>query len=109
MTKPSDRQAAAAYTRGSVEAYLEAAAAERMRIELAIAGARARTERARRKEGLLRSLGGENRSEADGGQQPVPTESDGSAETVDDQFQMSMTAADGEWLQAGAGAVVAHD
>ncbi len=109
MTQPSDRQAAAAYTRESVEAYLEAAAAERMRIELAIAEARARTERARRKEERLRSLGGESGSEGDRGQQPAPTESDRPAKMVVDEFQMSMTVADGEWLQAGAGAVVAHD
>ena len=43
MTTPNDRTSAPAYTRDSVEAYLRAAAAERLRIELAIAEARART------------------------------------------------------------------
>jgi hypothetical protein len=47
MSKPSDQKWTSAYTRASVEAYLDAADAECVRIETAIAAARARTERAR--------------------------------------------------------------
>jgi hypothetical protein len=46
MSKPSDQKWTGAFTRVSVEAYLDAADAECVRIEAAIAAARARTERA---------------------------------------------------------------
>jgi len=46
MPKPSDPKWTNAFTRVSVEAYLDAADAECVRIETAIAAARARTERA---------------------------------------------------------------
>ena len=46
MITPSDDTPAPAYTRDSVEAYLRAADSERVRIEQAIAEARARTQRA---------------------------------------------------------------
>jgi hypothetical protein len=56
MTSSVDPKSASAYTRASVEAYLQAAAAERARIELAIAEARARTERALGRAHRLHSL-----------------------------------------------------
>ncbi len=46
MAKDSERLAAGAFTRASVEAYLQAAAEQRARIELAIAEAERRRERA---------------------------------------------------------------
>jgi hypothetical protein len=46
MSKPSDPKWTNAFTRESVEAYLDAADAECVRIEAAIAAARTRTERA---------------------------------------------------------------
>jgi hypothetical protein len=52
----SEPEAGQAYTRASVEAYLRAAAAERTRIESAIAAARSRTAWALGEEERLRSL-----------------------------------------------------
>ena len=46
MSKPSDPKWTNAFTRASVEAYLDAADAECVRLQAAIAAARARTERA---------------------------------------------------------------
>jgi len=46
MARSSDRLAADAFTRASVEEYLQSAAQERARIELAIAEAERRRERA---------------------------------------------------------------
>jgi hypothetical protein len=46
MSQPSDQKWTSAFTRASVEAYLDAADAECVRIEAAIAAARDRTERA---------------------------------------------------------------
>ncbi|MGO8870970.1 MAG: hypothetical protein ACLQPH_06115 [Acidimicrobiales bacterium] len=93
MTTPSDRTSAAAYTRDSVEAYLRAAGAERLRIELAIAEARARTERAHRKLQRLDALVGE-----------VPTTGGDDPAALIDQLRTAMN--DGSrWLQADPAAV----
>jgi len=59
MTNSSDRSLPGAYTRDSVETYLRAAGAERLRIELAITEARARIERATRKHERLDVLVGQ--------------------------------------------------
>jgi hypothetical protein len=56
MTTSKDPKTAAAYTRASVEAYLEAAGAERQRILLAIADARSRIELAHRRQARLEAL-----------------------------------------------------
>jgi hypothetical protein len=56
MTPSTDPEAGQAYTRASVERYLHAAAAEQVRLESAIADARARTEAARQAEDHLESL-----------------------------------------------------
>ena len=57
MNQSSDPQAGQAYTRASVEAYLRAAATERLRLQSAIAEARARTAEARRMEEHLQAAG----------------------------------------------------
>jgi hypothetical protein len=56
MTTSKDPKTAAAYTRASVEAYLQAAGAERQRILLAIADARSRIELAHRRQARLDAL-----------------------------------------------------
>jgi hypothetical protein len=53
MPVPHDQPAAAAYTRTSVESYLQAAAADRVRIELATMDVQSRTVRARADEARL--------------------------------------------------------
>ena len=57
MTQPNDSGAPAAYTRGSVMAYLKVAEAERQRLRQAILEARARTASARRRIERLDALG----------------------------------------------------
>jgi hypothetical protein len=57
MNQSSDPQAGQAYTRASVEAYLRAAAMERLRLQSAIAEAQARTAEARRREEQLHASG----------------------------------------------------
>ena len=59
MPQPSDPKWTNAFTRASVEAYLDAADAECVRIETAIAAARARTERAQAREQQLDAVGAE--------------------------------------------------
>jgi hypothetical protein len=68
MTSPIDPQEAPAYTRESVMAYLRSAEAERQRIRLAIADARARTVSARRRTGRLSSL---DQASADSTWEPI--------------------------------------
>jgi len=58
MTRAGERLTADAFTRDSVEAYLRAAAAERSRIELAIADERRRRDTARNVLDQLVSIGG---------------------------------------------------
>ncbi len=58
MTTAKGPNGADAYTRESVEAYLRAVEAERVKIEAAIAVARARTERATAERERLEQLGG---------------------------------------------------
>jgi hypothetical protein len=74
MTTAKGPNGADAYTRESVEAYLRAVEAERVKIEAAIAVARARTERATAERQRLERLGGgptpagaDGRPAADGG------------------------------------------
>ncbi len=57
MNQSSDPRAGQAYTRASVEAYLRAAATERLRLQSAIAEAEARTAEARRLEEQLHASG----------------------------------------------------
>ena len=57
MPNPSDPKWTNAFTRASVEAYLDAADAECVRIEAAIAAARARTERAVARQQQLDAVG----------------------------------------------------
>jgi len=57
MARDGERLTADAFTRSSVEAYLRAAAAERSRIELAIADERRRRDAARRILDRLDSIG----------------------------------------------------
>jgi hypothetical protein len=57
MNQSSDPQAGQAYTRASVEAYLRAAATERLRLLSGIAEAQARTAEARRREEQLHASG----------------------------------------------------
>jgi hypothetical protein len=57
MPNSSDPKWTNAFTRASVEAYLDAADAECVRIEAAIAAARARTERALTREHELDAIG----------------------------------------------------
>jgi hypothetical protein len=66
MPKPSDPKWTNAFTRASVEAYLEAADAECGRIEAAIAAARARTERALARQRQLDAMGTEPAWSGDG-------------------------------------------
>jgi hypothetical protein len=98
MTTPNDRTSAPAYTRDSVEAYLRAAAAERLRIELAIAEARARTERAHRKEQRLDALVGE-----------APAPEGGDPDALLDQLRSAMDDDRTLWLHADAATTVARD
>jgi hypothetical protein len=59
MSKPDDPKWANAFTRASVEAYLDAADAECARIEAAITAAQARTERALARQQQLDAVGAE--------------------------------------------------
>ncbi|MGA2838078.1 MAG: hypothetical protein ABSF84_15910 [Acidimicrobiales bacterium] len=58
MATRSERLSADAYTRASVEAYLQAVAEERVRIELAIAEERRRRDEAQRSLDRLDAVGG---------------------------------------------------
>ena len=90
MTTPNDGKTASAYTRASVEAYLQAAAAERLRIELAITEARSRTERARRKQQRLAALEDEATEEPD---------ADGSAAGMIVQLRSATVDESPAWMQ----------
>jgi hypothetical protein len=98
MTTPNDRKAASAFTRASVEAYLQAAAAERLRIELAITEARARTERARRKQHRLAALEDE-----------AAEESDADPHGMIVQLRSAIADDEAAWLQSDRAATVAGE
>jgi hypothetical protein len=120
MTTPSDRKSAPAYTRESVESYLQAVEAERVRIEQAIGEARSRTQRALRRMHRLDLL--ERGTVPDGGSgAPGAVEADlmsairpleGPGSTAADSSRLIHSAmVDGEspWLQHDTAATIVHD
>ena len=76
MARSSERLSADAYTRASVEDYLQAAAEQRARIELAIAEAEQRRDRALEVKDWLDRLG-RPQQPSTGAAGPVPEEPDG--------------------------------
>jgi hypothetical protein len=109
----SDPEAGQAYTRASVEAYLRAAAAERTRIESAIATARSRTAWALGEEERLRSLApaldappeGTRAHGAPGDGPALP----GRSESLVDRLPLASEDDRGRWRQPDLPTAVARD
>jgi hypothetical protein len=108
MTTSSGNEAAPAYTRASVLAYLKAAEEERQRIRLAIAEARSRRERAMGRVDLIGSPQPDHRagSGPDGVRGYLPAVGDGDRSR--EQVQWSMASNGVNWLPADQINGVAH-
>ena len=96
MPKSNDPKWTNAFTRASVEAYLDAADAECVRIEAAIAAAQARTERAVTRQRQLDAVGVEPAWSGPGAPLDVPATPDQLNPTMADQTP---------WMQPDAAAV----